>query len=60
MLYYCHVDMPLTLLQQGKFNNVPSIFGTNNNEGSIFVPAIVLMLPGTHFPPQDADITIGM
>ena len=51
--------MPLTLLQQGRFKNVPIIFGTNKNEGSIFVPALVVVVPGMHFPPQDADLVLG-
>jgi len=50
------LDTPLALLTAGQFNKVPTIFGTNQNEGTIFVPAIILMVPGTNFPPQDADI----
>ncbi len=53
------LDTPLNLLTKGQFNNVPTIFGTNKNEGSIFVPAIIAMVPGTHFPPQDADLVLG-
>ena len=53
------LDLPLTLMQQGKFNDVPTIFGTNNNEGTIFVPAIVVLVPGTNFPPDNADLEKG-
>lgn len=52
-------DQPLKLLQEGKFNKVPAIFGTNKNEGSVFVPAMLFMIPGVNFPPQDADIARG-
>jgi carboxylesterase type B len=57
---YGLLDTPLNLLKAGQFNKVPTIFGTNANEGSIFVPALILMIPGTNFPPQDADITKGL
>ncbi len=53
------LDVPLNLLTAGSFNKVPTIFGTNKNEGSIFVPAILLMVPNTSLPISDDDITKG-
>lgn len=35
---------------------VPTIFGTNKNEGTIFVPLLTEVVPGTHFPPSTADM----
>jgi carboxylesterase type B len=35
---------------------VPFMLGTNANEGSIFIPAMPIVVPGTSFPPSDADI----
>ena len=39
---------------------MPTIFGTNKNEGRIFVPAMPLIVPGTHFPPTPADTAASM
>jgi len=36
-------DVPLTLIRQGNFNNVPVIMGTNKNEGSIFIPMMPIV-----------------
>lgn len=41
-------------------HQVPTIFGTNKNEGRIFVPAMPLVVPGTHFPPTPDDIVASM
>lgn len=53
-------DVPLNLILQGKVN--PSlrsfVLGTNKNEGSIFIPVFPLVVPGTSFPPTDADLPI--
>jgi hypothetical protein len=46
---------PIVSIRRGAWNKVPLIIGTNNNEGSIFVPLIFLIVPGLHFPLQDAD-----
>lgn len=32
------------------------IVGTNANEGTIFIPLFPLVVPGTSFPPSEADI----
>lgn len=53
-------DLPLTLIEKGQFNKVPAIFGTNKDEGTIFVPALPLIVKGTHFPPTPDDLTQGM
>jgi para-nitrobenzyl esterase len=50
------VDMPINLINAGQFNKVPMIMGTNANEGSIFIPAMPLVVRGTSFPPSDADL----
>lgn len=50
--------MPLALLQAGDFNRVPAIFGTNKNEGSIFVPIFTLVVPNASFPPRDEDLPL--
>ena len=47
------------LAQANKWNNVPVIFGTNKNEGTIFVPTLPLVVPGTSFPPSTADLEKG-
>jgi len=39
---------------------VPAIFGTNENEGRIFVPAMPAMVPGTSFPPKSGDLEKAM
>ncbi len=53
------LDMPLALIERGLFNAVPTIFGTNRNEGIVFAPQIPQIVPGTHFPPTPSDIERG-
>jgi carboxylesterase type B len=48
---------PIVSIRRGAWNKVPLIIGTNNDEGTIFVPIIFLVVPGTHFPLQEADFT---
>lgn len=45
--------------QDNTWADVPVIFGTNLNEGTIFVPALVLVVPGTPFPPTPAAMQKG-
>ena len=45
--------------QANKWADVPVIFGTNKNEGTIFVPALVVVVPGTKFPPTTANLEAG-
>ncbi len=40
---------PLELLTTGRFNRVPLIIGTNENEGTIFLPLAVAIIPGWLF-----------
>jgi hypothetical protein len=58
MSWGCTIDgvslpaMPLDVIASGKYNKVPVIGGTNNDEGSMFVPMMGLVIPGIHFPIQ--------
>jgi len=47
---------PLYALQKGKINNVPLIIGSNQNEGSIFLPESPLITGNTSFPIQSSDL----
>jgi para-nitrobenzyl esterase len=49
------VANPLDLIHAGKWNNVPIIAGTNENEGTIFVPMMILVMPGKVTFPLSAD-----
>ena len=54
-------DLPIVLLDKGDVNSsfVPTIIGTNKDEGNLFVPAIPLIkgLEGkVHFPLNDTDV----
>ena len=51
-------DMPLTLLRQGQGNYVPTIWGSNKDEGSIFVPLISLIVKGGSFPLSAASLNL--
>jgi para-nitrobenzyl esterase len=46
-------NLPIFLLRAGTFNKVPLILGTNHDEGSIFVPLLPIVCPGTSFPPAN-------
>jgi len=50
-------DNPLVLIQSGKFNKVPVILGTNQDEGSIFLFLMVAIIPGVDFPITQAGAT---
>eukprot|EP01006_Ploeotia_vitrea_P024684 TRINITY_DN57499_c0_g1_i1.p1 TRINITY_DN57499_c0_g1~~TRINITY_DN57499_c0_g1_i1.p1 ORF type:complete len:595 (+),score=279.30 TRINITY_DN57499_c0_g1_i1:3-1787(+) len=49
-------DQPFNLIRSGNFNKVPMIIGTNNNEGSIFMPLMTVVARGTHYPPNASDV----
>ena len=51
-------DMPLTILQNGQGNYVPTIWGSNKDEGSIFVPLVSLIVHGGSFPLDANSITL--
>lgn len=53
-------DVPLRLIQAGHFNRVPTIFGTNHDEGSIFVPLLPLVAKGAVFPPNNQSIVLAL
>jgi para-nitrobenzyl esterase len=48
--------MPLSRLQAGTFNKVPLIIGTNHDEGTIFVPAVIELVPNITFPITDDEL----
>lgn len=51
------VDLPSTLVQQGKLAQVPLLLGSNRDGGSIFEPMISRAVPGVHFEAFDqADV----
>jgi len=52
--------MPLTQIESGNFNAVPTIAGTNNDEGTLFVPMMFLIVPGVHLPVEASDLPIAM
>jgi para-nitrobenzyl esterase len=52
------LDYPLKLILAGKWNNVPVVAGTNQNEGSLFMPMMPVVIPGTHFPIHPADFNL--
>lgn len=50
-------ELPLTALQQGRANYVPTIFGTTKDEGSIFVPMLAVVVPNATWPISgDTDV----
>eukprot|EP00698_Gefionella_okellyi_P003847 TRINITY_DN1356_c0_g1_i2.p1 TRINITY_DN1356_c0_g1~~TRINITY_DN1356_c0_g1_i2.p1 ORF type:complete len:530 (+),score=81.31 TRINITY_DN1356_c0_g1_i2:28-1617(+) len=52
-------DLPLNLIKSGKYNKVPTIAGTNKNEGSIFVPMMPLVIH-VLLPLNNATLTKAM
>jgi len=52
--------MPLAQIEAGRFNKVPTIAGTNHDEGTMFVPMMFLIVPGVHFPVQASDLPVAM
>jgi len=46
-------DTPLSLIKAGKWAKVPLLLGTNNDEGSMFVPMLILVVPGVSLPLND-------
>lgn len=43
---------PLVSIEARAWNKVPLLIGTNQDEGTMFVPLLPLMAPGLHFPLQ--------
>ena len=52
------LDMPLTLLTAGQGNYVPTIWGSNKNEGSIFVPLVALVVKGGSYPLNEQSLNL--
>jgi len=52
------LDVPLKLLNSNKGNYVPFIGGTNNNEGSIFIPPIHAVVPAVTLPLTEDEVVI--
>jgi len=52
------MDTPLKLIKAGNWAKVPTILGTNQDEGTIFVIAAPIIVPGVRFPmaPRDLDL----
>lgn len=44
------IGFPQDLIQMGQFHKVPIVLGTNSNEGSIFLPMVPFVVPGTLLP----------
>jgi len=52
------LDVPLELIKQQAGSQVPLIAGTNADEGSIFIPALPMIVPDVRFPISEADVNI--
>jgi para-nitrobenzyl esterase len=52
------LDRPIELINAGRFARVPVILGTNLNEGTVFVDAIDIVVPGTGLPINATGVTI--
>ncbi len=50
------VDLPLNMVRKGIFNKVPAVFGSNENEGFVFVPVSFLVVPNMSFPISTQDV----
>lgn len=46
---------PLQLIREGKFNNVPTIIGTNHDEGTLFMTFVPKVLPNVTLPLNEAE-----
>jgi para-nitrobenzyl esterase len=53
-------DKPLNLIKAGNWAKVPVMLGTNQDEGTIFVIAAPIIVPGVTFPmtPRGLDLTL--
>jgi para-nitrobenzyl esterase len=49
-------DIPLRLIRQGRFNRVPVIAGTNQDEGALFVIALHYVVGGKGWPPTTQQL----
>jgi para-nitrobenzyl esterase len=53
---YGLLDMPINLIRQGRFMRVPTIGGSNQNEGSIFVLAMPIVVRSASLPLDDVKL----
>lgn len=51
-------QLPIDAIRDGDWAKVPIVAGTNNDEGTIFIPMMFIIVPGTHLPIDDADLNI--
>ncbi|KAF4652904.1 hypothetical protein FOL47_010803 [Perkinsus chesapeaki] len=49
-------DIPLNMVKKGKFNKVPTIVGTNRDEGTAFVAGLSGVVPGVPRQPDMDDV----
>ncbi len=54
------VQSPVAAAAAGSALRVPYIIGTNQDEGSLFVLGLPLLVPGTTLPPRDSDVTLAL
>jgi len=50
------MDVPIHVISRAEGNPVPLIAGTNENEGSIFMPELSSIVPGVKFPLTSRDV----
>jgi para-nitrobenzyl esterase len=48
--------LPLTALRSGRFNKVPTVFGSNRDEGTIFLPILQLVVRNFALHLTEADV----
>lgn len=53
-------QLPIDAITDGHWAKVPVVAGSNNDEGSIFMPLLLLIVPGTDFPIDDAGLNLSM
>jgi len=54
------LDLPLHLLRKNQFHHVPVLLGSNKDEGTIFVPGLVLIVPGVELPLNKTGMVMGL
>ena len=52
-------DVPLNMVKSGRQNkNIPVTLGTNDDEGTIFLPFMASVVKGVSFPPKAGDMEL--
>ena len=49
-------EVPLRAIEAGRGSAVPTVVGTNNDEGSLFLLMVPSIVPGTSLPPKAGDV----